>query len=160
MGMDVHGVNPKIRKESANVLFNSIPEDKDWFDKWNSLSEDDKDEYFKAKQKHEDDNPGIYFRNNVWWWRPLWDFTCYYVGCLTDKDHQEGHSNGGHIISANKAKQIAVTLKELLEGGEVNLYKAWHENQEESSEYKYPFNEDNVKAFANFCKDSGGFQIC
>ena len=161
MGMDVHGLNPVICKESNSVLLKQVGDcgDEGWFSRWNVLSEDDKREYSKDKEKHEDNNPGIYFRNNVWLWRPLWDFTCYYVGCLTDTDHEQGHYNSGHEISKNKAEQIALTLKELLEDGETDLYKAWYENEIKNDEYEYPFHVDNVRNFAEFCKDSGGFSI-
>jgi len=154
MGMDVHGLNPVIRREPANVEAREILK-KDWTE----LSEDDLGKYFEAKQQHEADNPGIYFRNNVWWWRPLWNFTCYYVGCLTDTDHEQGHYNSGHEISKNKAEQIALTLKELLEDGEADLYKAWYENETKDDDYEYPFYVNNVRNFAEFCKDSGGFSI-
>ena len=29
---------------------------------------------------------GDYFRNNCWWWRPLWDFVCDNVDVITDDD--------------------------------------------------------------------------
>ena len=37
---------------------------------------------------------GEYFRNNVWWWRPLWDWT--YEQCqdiITQKQYEEGQYN-------------------------------------------------------------------
>ena len=39
-------------------------------------------------------NPDKYFRNNVWWWRPLWDYvcnTCYDI--LSEKDMNAGSYN-------------------------------------------------------------------
>ena len=161
MGMDVYGENPKIRKESANVLFNSIPQNEDWFDKWNRLSEDKKNEYFEAKQKHEDNNPGIYFRNNVWWWTPLWDYV--HSICddfITDGRFHAGHNNSGHSFTSEEAKKIAARLFKEIKNGDTEAYAKLYEIKTESDEFQYPFNVDNVKAFAEFCKDSGGFKIC
>ena len=44
--------------------------------------------------------------------------------------------------------------------GDVERFKKLHEEQEENEKYKYPFDADNVKAFAEFCIESGGFEIC
>jgi hypothetical protein len=161
MGMDVYGVNPKIRRKSANVLFNSIPQNDDWFDRWNALSEKDKTEYFEAKQKYEDNNPGIYFRNNVWWWRPLWDYV--YSVCpdiLGGGRYHGGHGNGGTEFSDKEAKEIAAQLFKEIENGDTDAYAELYRIKTEDDKYEYPFDIENVKAFATFCKDSGGFQIC
>ena len=77
MGMDVHGLNPVIRKKPTSEI---LEQD------WTKLSEDDLGKYFKAKQQHEEDNPGIYFRNNVWWWRPLWDYVWTLCGECDEDD--------------------------------------------------------------------------
>ena len=170
MVMDVHGLSPVIRKQSNSVLLKQVGDwgDHGWLSRWKLLSEDDKRKYSRDKSKHEKNNPGIYFSNNCWLWRPLWDFTCEYVGCLTEKDQTNGHYNNSHVISANKAKQIAITLKELLDDGTVDLYKAkWDalegEQRQEAglmhNQDDYPFYIENVIAFAEFCKDSGGFEI-
>ena len=158
MGFDIYGMNPVTdTKKPVPQDFTKKKVDEDNY--FTEMSKSERQKYFDAKWEWEGRNPGTYFRNNVWWWRPLWDFTCYYVGCLTDTDHEQGHFNSGHEISKNKAEQIALTLKELLEDGEVDLYKAWYENETKDDEYEYPFHVENVKAFADFCKDSGGFSI-
>ena len=76
MGMDVYGVNPKIRKQSDSKLLKEVGStgDDDWYEKWSKLSSEDKDKWSDAHEQHREDNPGEYFRNNVWWWRPLWDY--------------------------------------------------------------------------------------
>ena len=65
MGMDVYGVNPTIRIDTKK------PERPKDFDK---ASRNVIDKYFKEETKYENKNPGVYFRNNCWWWRPLADF--------------------------------------------------------------------------------------
>jgi len=107
MGMDVYGVNPKTTTEQP-----TRPESNDYkSDEWSA--------YFEARRKWEQENPGTYFRNNVWYWRPLWDYV--YSLCddiLTEDDHQSGHHNDGHLIDADKCEAIASRLAlELLNGG-------------------------------------------
>ena len=55
---------------------------------------------------------GDYFRANVWWWRPLWQYvsiTCEDI--LTENDMERGSYNDGHRISKTKANRIASRLK-------------------------------------------------
>ncbi len=59
MGMDITGKNPKLKGEK--------PADIDW---WNSTQEE-KDAYMNAKNDFENQNPGVYFRANLWSWRPI-----------------------------------------------------------------------------------------
>ena len=165
MGMDVHGLNPVIRKEPTSEI---LKED------WTKLSEDDLGKYFEAKQQHEEDNPGIYFRNNVWWWRPLWDYVWKLCGecdednsfalaadrIITQEQYEEGHANSGAEINAHQAELIALRLNHAIKMGWVKEYKEQYDVDTADDEFEYPFDVDNVKAFANFCKDSGGFQIC
>jgi hypothetical protein len=59
MGMDITGKNPKLRGEK--------PADIDW---WNA-SQEEKDAYMNAKNDFYNQNPGVYFRANLWSWRPI-----------------------------------------------------------------------------------------
>ena len=113
----------------------------------------------KKKREYEIEN-GLYFQNNVWHWRPLWSFVCQQVGCLTDKDLNAGHFNDGYEISKNKAEQIAITLKELIKDGTIDLYKISYDEFNKDEEHDYPFSVENVINFANFCDKSKGFIIC
>ena len=162
MGMDVYGLKPKENTEVPKVIKN-IPEGKDWFDSFSKLSKEERDIYYKAKEKHYEDNPGVYFRNNVWYWRPLWDYVCQHVDSLTKKDHSNGHSNSGHKISEEKAITIAGVLYALLEDGTVKEAEEMHNKVEAKTDKDvptYPFSEENVREFAIFCEESGGFEIC
>ena len=55
MGFDLTGLNPKKAKYKSPS---------------NDLYEQDKDKFFKELEKYQNQK-GTYFRNNVWWWRPL-----------------------------------------------------------------------------------------
>jgi len=59
MGMDITGRNPKLKSEK--------PVDIDWF----NSTQEEKDAYMNAKHDFENNNPGVYFRANLWSWRPI-----------------------------------------------------------------------------------------
>jgi hypothetical protein len=122
-----------------------------------------------------------YFRNNVWWWRRLWEFTC--VVCddiLSDEDKVNGTMNNCHRIPEDKAIAIADRLHQSLVDGVAKRYsaevagarrKAKANNakvQKDDPDYwnkydwaeNYPFSVTNVREFEKFCRNSGGFEIC
>jgi hypothetical protein len=71
---------------------------------------------------------GEYFRNNVWWWHPLWDYVIQTTGrLLTARQQELGHTNSGVRISEKKALAIATTLDQQLERGEVVKYATAYE---------------------------------
>tara|TARA_R100000008_G_scaffold71022_1_gene48749 strand:+ start:987 stop:1364 length:378 start_codon:yes stop_codon:yes gene_type:complete len=114
-------------------------------------------------------NPDVensdYFRNNVWWWRPLWDFVANNCSdILSEEDIRAGQFNEGHHINANKAVAIATRLLQMIENGHVDNYvkeyKAEIEKLDDDNwDKNYPINSENIKTFANFCLHSGGFKI-
>ena len=131
----------------------------------NPQLEEEYDDFCKMKCEWREANDGAYFRNNVWWWRPLWHFvtaTCDNI--LTEKDMEYGSSNDGHKISKTKAKKIAVKLRKALKDGDVDAYESWYTRKVSQLDEKdwnknYPFSIDNVKSFERFCEHSGGFEI-
>ena len=198
MGFDIYGLNPNNPNNAIK------PEQMDWNKKH---TEKESNDYFEELDNFQEEVVGSYFRNNVWFWRPLWNFTCVYCDhILTPKDIEYGHSNSGHKISKTKADRIAKKLFRLIADGTADkverefalrLAKAQSHNQiidEElevinkacfkehgklvpanypepyKSQWKktydkrswddsYPFYADNVKEFAKFCINSGGFEI-
>jgi hypothetical protein len=66
---------------------------------------------------------GKYFRNNCWYWRPLWSYVYVQVPEISAEDHENGHYNSGYLISDAQAKAIAQRLNELLATGEVAEYE-------------------------------------
>ena len=203
MGMDVFGLNPKIKEGSVK------PEEIDW----GKATQEEKDKYIEAKSKYEDENVGVYFRNNVWFWRPLWNYVYDTTDVLTEKDFNLGHENSCHKISATKAERIGKALLKNMEHAE-KVEKEYKEDVipkekfnklcEKAANYlydeivdksdgkitcpgdmkihdpanykrwstlaqmggglqftmtSYPFSAKNVKKFAEFCLNSGGFEI-
>ena len=67
---------------------------------------------------------GVYFRNNVWWWHPLWEYVC--KECkdfLTETDMQKGGDNSGKKVSKTKALKIGKRLKSLIAADETVMHQ-------------------------------------
>ena len=166
MGFDLSGVNPKINKpESEYKHYSSETEI------WKSDDEKLRKKYFDEMEDFHSNNPGVYFRNNVWWWRPLWDFVCQHCDEFMTGDQMQGGSyNDGKLINQETAAKIGTKLEILLEDGTVdkweNYVKERNEELEKSDDKdkrfmaSYPFARGNVENFAKFCLESGGFEIC
>ena len=166
MGFDLHGMNPqsdtpqptweggdpmiKVGKHEYAV----DPQIKEEYD-----------DYMRTKWAWQDETDGAYFRNNVWFWRPLWNFV---TGCcadiLTENDISSGYMNDGHRISKTKSKRIARRLRKFLSDGSVDAYETWYTRKigelgKDDWNKNYPFSIQNVRDFERFCEHSGGFEI-
>ena len=137
-------------------------------DKWKELGADDNLQkmYWKEKEDWEASNPGVYFRNNVWWWRPLWNY-CYLVAddIISEELFNSGEYNSGAGLNDKDAKLLGNRLMEHIADGSTIKYQAEYiQNQDDLPDgdfsKNYPFDVDNVEAFALFCIESGGFEIC
>ena len=108
MGFDLSGMNPNLTRPQPKLPPMTERTSKHW------------EQYFEWQ----DENCGTYFRNNVWWWRPLWHFvTGVCDDILTEKDMEQGTWNDGHKISKTKAGKIAKRLFKLIENGQVKEYE-------------------------------------
>ena len=168
MGFDLTGLNPEAStpqpmwtKGDPYVLINGT-EHKYEVD---PQIKEEYDDYMKSKWEWQDANDGAYFRNNVWFWRPLWNFV---TGCcgdiLSEKDIGQGYYNDGHKISKTKAKKIAMRLRKFFKDGSVAAYESFYSRQisklkEDDWNKNYPFSIQNVRDFERFCEHSGGFEI-
>lgn len=160
---------------------------------------------------------GAYFRNNVWWWKPLADYILsehWEIASHCDPDYW--HSNSGGGLDAEHSALLANALASDLTNGKVGEYEAEYnaslsklprvhcdlcegtgirtdsvgqemgmptrelapETQiltgrshgtcnscngvgtKENWGMSYPFTVDNVREFATFLADCGGFTIC
>lgn len=156
---------------------------------------------------------GEYFRNNVWWWRPLWDYCELIAPNLCGE--VKGHYNDGDGLDADGAAELSAILLAELESGRTASYRnAYYadlsrlprseckycegtgirtdevgknlgmptqelsqdmqiltgrthgtcnacggEGKEDHFDTNYPFEVENVREFAEFLAESGGFQI-
>ena len=108
MGMDVYGVNPTVRVGTKKP---ERPKD------FNKASREVIDKYFKEETEFENTNPGIYFRNNCWWWRPLANFIIEKCDWLTTEQKERLHDNSGFEFSQHEATTIADTLQKMVDDG-------------------------------------------
>jgi hypothetical protein len=156
---------------------------------------------------------GEYFRNNIWAWRPLWNYCVEVAPEICE--NVRGDENGGDGLDAADAEQLAQLLLEEIHCGRAARYKKSYDARlarlprsecsycdatgirsdevgvnmrmpdrelDESSqilfgrthgwcngcrgegkvdhfEMSYPFTVENVQEFAEFCSESGGFEI-
>jgi len=195
MGMDVYGRNPKQNRTKESFPVYSKYDKMEFKDKWKELDKDKKlqEQYWKEQTDYEDVNVGHYFRNNCWWWRPLWNY-CRTVApdLIGDELFDSGHSNSGAGLDDKGAKELGKILLTEINNGHTIQYQAsyqqylddlpdddcmrcnnnnhGHNKKKECTNCNktgkstnfnkhYPFDIDNVKEFAEFCIQSGGFKI-
>tara|TARA_R100001530_G_scaffold4784_1_gene6270 strand:- start:147 stop:713 length:567 start_codon:yes stop_codon:yes gene_type:complete len=188
MGFDLSGMNPNTTRPAPPLP----PLGKDWGDEEKKM--------YAEYREWQEENSGVYFRNSVWGWKPLWHFVTFACDdILTETDIERGSYNDGHKISKTKAGRIARRLYSLIKDGKVKEYESMYKKELDSLEQldcdlceatgkrqeppktgagdmecnkcdgtgkvddwakSYPFSEENVRQFANFCANSGGFTIC
>lgn len=134
MGFDISGLNPKMNKDRDSFPMLSKWDGVAWPErdrdkKWSK----EQDKYWKEENEFRKINCGDYFRNNVWWWKPLWNY-CYKVcdDLLTKEEWESGTYNDGHEYSEKKCLEMAELLQEQIDKGycmkyEVE-YKTWQLN--------------------------------
>ena len=62
-----------------------------------------------------------YFRNNVWYWKPLWGYVAETCN-LTKEETEAGFFNDGYQVSKNKANMISETLFSELRANRTQSY--------------------------------------
>jgi hypothetical protein len=68
---------------------------------------------------------GKYFRNNVWWWRPLAGYVCEIAPQITAKcEHWQ--SNDGDGLDADSSVKLAAILREHIASGKTRAYADIH----------------------------------
>ena len=169
MGMDVHGLNPKENKTYDDFPVLEEMDSINFKDRWEILDADEetRETYWKQKDEFAKANPGVYFRNNCWWWRPLWNY-CYAIAddIISEEVWDSGQSNNGAGLNSRDAKALGERLLATIDSGECVKYsiaymKRCLEDEEAGDKFgnSYPFDVDNVREFAKFCIESGGFEI-
>lgn len=66
---------------------------------------------------------GIYFRNNVWYWRPLWEYVVDNYRHLLDDDFLEGFTNSGYIIPDDTAISLGLSILADVAHGTIDQYE-------------------------------------
>lgn len=133
MGFDLYGMNPVIKEGSIKP---EMPEtypghpgnyDSDcWLSReeyeedvrnWRHKRENDAEyqallnKYYDDLHKYETENNGVYFRSNVWYWRPIVDWLVHHIEVLDEEDIKHLSYNDGHVINETVAKIIGNTIQ-------------------------------------------------
>ena len=73
---------------------------------------------------------GEYFRNNVWWWRPLWNYCCDVAETIIDDETAEyGHYNDGRGLDAEGATALGMLLLSEIQSGRTADFKAKYDEE-------------------------------
>ena len=137
MGFDLYGLNPKLKGVKPSI-------------DWNTATDKEKDNYVKASNIFEEENPGHYFRNNVWWWRPL----AYLIedkckDFLTEAQRKSLHYNDGKKYPDKIALKIADRLQEVLDSGELLKLKEEHDQEMQKAKKHNDIIESKMKAIVD-----------
>ena len=150
--MDVYGENPK--------LISARPVQPDFGD----ATQEEKDQYFNDLEEFERTNVGYYFRNNVWWWRPLWMYVADVCSdVLSEEEVEAGHSNSGYLYTEEQAEKIAQLLqRELILGNTLEYQKEYQDELDNLEQVDCNLcnttgvrNDDYVQGQCNGCAGTG-----
>ena len=110
---------------------------------------------------------GEYFRNNVWWWRPLWDFVAHIDELysqeknanrlISEEMYQSGHCNDGVGLQTQEdCDELLNRLGWAIEEGLADAREKEIQEQMENAKQKNKFIEKQRKDFqANMKKKLG-----
>ena len=104
MGVDISGMNPIIRSPK--------PE----YPNWETATQEEKDAYFEASNKWENENPGDYFRSNWWGWRPI-VMLCEYAAFENELNidfSNWGSNDGAGLDNQKDCNRLADALEEII----------------------------------------------
>jgi hypothetical protein len=71
--------------------------------------------------KNPTDEKGEYFRNNIWWWHPLWDYCSAIAPEICDQV-ENAHSNDGDGLDALDSEELSKRLYASLKDGTAKQY--------------------------------------
>ena len=93
---------------------------------------------------------GEYFRNNVWYWRPLAEYVLKETKVIDEKDQEGWHYNDCHEVSKEDAEQIAKQLDHLIKSGHCKKFaQAWEKRREKIEKH----NEQVEKELEKHCEE-------
>ncbi|NBW33921.1 MAG: hypothetical protein EBR30_02580 [Cytophagia bacterium] len=107
MGVDIYGIKPLLTEACPQ-----FPENYDDF------SDEEKTAFWDKRKTWEKENPGFYFRNNWWHWRPIQMLirafnTSFNIGIPQNELDALGSNDGLGITDPAHCKKLAETFKDL-----------------------------------------------
>lgn len=113
MGFDLYGVNPRITPGSVEPTrpesFNDSPKEE-----WNA--------YYDALDQYHSENPGVYFRSNVWYWRPIVEFLAEHIEILEEEDLNGLSYNDGYLIDESLADYMGIVIDRANLAGDIDRW--------------------------------------
>ncbi len=102
MGVDIYGISPKLTEKMPELP-----------DNYEELSEEQVSAYWSMRNEWEQSNPGYYFRNNWWHWRPIQMlisvFNEVYQMHIPEEDIKAlGSNGGGGVTDKGHCEQLAM----------------------------------------------------
>ena len=161
MGYDLSGNNPTINEQKPKEMKDILEvwgDDIGWGLDWNKkIPEHIKDKYWELEDQHRENNPGIYFRANVWWWRPIWNYVVEFCDdFLTDADLDKGYSNDSLGISKTKSKKIAARLRRTAKDGTMDLWVKVHQERYDKAKAHNEIIEKKLHSLQEQCREAVG----
>ena len=106
MGVDIYGISPKLTETKPELP-----------DNYDDLSEEQIQAYWQMRDEWEQSNPGFYFQNNWWHWRPLQMLIsvfneAYELHIPEETLKQLGENGGGGVKDKGLCEQLAKCFKE------------------------------------------------
>lgn len=104
MGMDIYGIDPKVKSPRPELDFDG------------NHSDEVKQAYFEALREWESENSGSYFRASLWSWRPI-QFLINYVNekyNLGFDLENFGHNSGGGLTRQEDCDILADKLESMI----------------------------------------------
>lgn len=132
MGFDIYGRKPRITTDK--------PADIDY----KTASKDERNQYWQAISKWEDDNPGYYIRYNCWGWRPVLHLALVAIKYDNLKFNTDfwGMNNGRGLRSQKQCNKLAESMNKLVAVIEEDL-RSPHWIKVDEDDDKFIFNLDS-----------------
>ena len=141
MGFDITGLNPK------NIVINEPERPENLFE----LSKKEQDKYFDERELYLNQS-GIYFRNNVWWWRPLAEYVLKYTKVIPEHEHESWHYNDCYEVSKQYAEMISKQLNHLIKSGHTKQFEKDYEKTRKKAEKHNEKVEKELETFSQNVK--------
>jgi hypothetical protein len=103
MGMDISGINPVRRGEEPKI-------------DWENSTKEEQEKYWELREQYNAENPGVYFRANLWSWRPIAELITtvnqnYGLGYDDDFIGKLHYNDGGGLKTQEECNRLADFLE-------------------------------------------------
>jgi len=106
MGVDIYGISPKLTSPAPEM-----PKD------YHEFTDEQQSAYWSMRDEWEQTNPGFYFRNNWWHWRPIQMLINVFndvnqINIPEDQLKGLGENGGNGVKDKGHCEQLAKSFKE------------------------------------------------